>query len=246
MRLPLGFCRNHCTLMMVVEKLHLRAELVPSWRLMSEGLCSTSTPRTPAWKQKSKPESMKSFHPHLSNIPGKTMRMTAHGLWIDSFPLHHWHLCRIPCLKRLRWAQLTANLHPQNPQHSSQFTLHGPCSIAGLSSLHLWGYQEFMQTRVCYTQKVPPDFLNFLFHLNSPTHLHLMTLQGKWSTTMEAKRQIPGPYISNVAFHIRGIWDKLCEEREFINSEYWCENWCHQWVKRALQNLSKIFLNLFV
>ena len=52
MRLPLGFCWNHCTLLTAAEKLHHRVELAPSWRLKTEGLCSTFTPLTPAWKER--------------------------------------------------------------------------------------------------------------------------------------------------------------------------------------------------
>lgn len=44
--LPPGFCHNHCTLFTVVEKLHLRVELVPCWRLRNEGLSSTFIPLT--------------------------------------------------------------------------------------------------------------------------------------------------------------------------------------------------------
>ena len=51
-RLPPGFCWNHCTLFTVSEELHHRVELAPSWRLKTEGLCSTFTPLTPAWKER--------------------------------------------------------------------------------------------------------------------------------------------------------------------------------------------------
>ena len=51
-RLPPGFCWTHCTLVTVSEKLHHRVELAPSWRLKTEGLCSTFIPLTPAWKER--------------------------------------------------------------------------------------------------------------------------------------------------------------------------------------------------
>ena len=53
-RLPPGFCWNQCTVLTAAEKLHLRVELAPSWSFKIEGLCSTFTPLTPAWKEKNK------------------------------------------------------------------------------------------------------------------------------------------------------------------------------------------------
>ena len=41
MRRPSGFCWNHCTLLMEIEKLHIREEFLPSWRVKTPGLCST-------------------------------------------------------------------------------------------------------------------------------------------------------------------------------------------------------------
>ena len=54
MRLPPGFCWNHLRVFTVAEKLHLRVQLAPSWRFRTEGLCSTFTALTPAWKEKNK------------------------------------------------------------------------------------------------------------------------------------------------------------------------------------------------
>lgn len=51
-RPPPGFCLNHCTVCTVTEKLHLRVQLIPSWRLKDEGLCSTFIPLVPVWEGK--------------------------------------------------------------------------------------------------------------------------------------------------------------------------------------------------
>ena len=37
MRLPPGFCWNHCRVFTVAGKLHLRVQLAPSWRFRTEG-----------------------------------------------------------------------------------------------------------------------------------------------------------------------------------------------------------------
>ena len=54
MRLPPGFCWNHCRVLTVEEKLHLRVQFAPSCRFRTEGLCSTFTALTPAWEEKNK------------------------------------------------------------------------------------------------------------------------------------------------------------------------------------------------
>ena len=166
MRLPLGFCRNHCTVVAAIEKLHLRAELVPSWRLSAEGLCFTLSPLTPAWKQKSKPKSKRDFHSHQSTTPGDTHEEECTGDFHQLLPLHHRHFWRI---SNRNLAQLTANLHPQNPQHSSQVPLHGPCPIAGCLLSSPEGCLVPRHT-CAYRLQVLSESPSFLIQLNSKLH----------------------------------------------------------------------------
>ena len=62
-RLPPGFCWNHCRVFTVAEKLHLRVQLAPSWRFRTEGSAPPSLP-SPLLGKREKQIRMMSLRSH--------------------------------------------------------------------------------------------------------------------------------------------------------------------------------------
>ena len=178
MRLPPEFCRNHCTYLTVVEKLHLRAELVPSWRLRVEGLCSTFTPFTPAWKEKNKhklhqEESLTQFL-GLQNIPRNTHEDV--GPSASSVSALSSGPPAVSC-GRLQSSpsgrtQLTANLDPQKPQQSSPVSLHDPSPCCWDAFAPLWRLLSLGSRQTLFLQSIcSTKITEHQSHLSSVVHL---------------------------------------------------------------------------
>ena len=161
-RLSPGFCWNHCTRLTVAEKLHLRVELAPSWSFKTEGLCSTFTLLTPAWKEKNK--HMMSLRGHgwgfqTRKVSQEHLRMKDHlGAPGQLSPLPPTDSCGHSPAPSLGWPRLTANLDPQNPQKGSPLSLHDPLPrywgafAPTLKDIESWGQRNAVLTASVFHQ----------------------------------------------------------------------------------------------
>ena len=192
MRLPPGFCWNHCRVLTVEEKLHLRVQLAPSCRFRTEGLCSTFTALTPAWEEKNKhiwclrrvmdavsrPETI-SGNTHEDVGPYRSSR-SAH---LPSFP---------SCT--LGQPRLTAKLDPQKPQQSFPPPLHDSLlSYWGTSAPTLEGVESWVQRSSLLTVKM------FQFYWNSPVLLRTSHIWTVIHLTGSSTHSHPGRLCSNLS-----------------------------------------------
>ena len=144
MRLPSGFCWNHCTLLTMSEKLHHRVELAPSWRLKTEGLCSTFTPLTPAWKEE-EATWMISLESHGWGFQTRTLSQetpedvgpsrSSRSALLPSLPLTAVDTPQFPVWDDPNSQQIWTQ---RNPSRAPHFLFMIPCPVTEVPSPLLW------------------------------------------------------------------------------------------------------------